>query len=1191
MAEVATSQSSRAASSSHARTPVLTPVPQKGADSFEAEVLRLQSTMGNRATMLFLQAKLAIGPVDDPYEREADRAAEAVTGGLSEPIGLHIGTAGPATMQRQPKDPSKPPEMEEAEKARTGSAESAEALAKQQEEFLQLFLQTFRNAAAVPPAPAVAPNPNPRTAPGQLRQPTPPSPTPDPNSTPQAKALTAKSYTDGAKKMVPALAKTEQGKALTAWAESLGKQALKGIFADVVTAEVTAETLYAMLAGLLGVMSHRGEELPIEDIDIPLDWITPGLEVNLKFKGKLNLRATAETPVEAGLTFKYTFGKAADQEKKSDTSQVQKDIKRLQTADEKLKQKMRFKPGTPEAEQEQAEQAARQRELYGGIKSLDQQTREMAESYQKKYPNASKLGDSSGPAGALQLTKPAVSRPEDELRRKPANHATAPAPEESVQQTLASPGKPLDASTREFMETRFGEDFSQVQVHSDAQAQSSAAAVNAHAYTVGRDVVFAAGQYAPETVAGRKLLAHELTHVVQQSAGTHASSGPVTRGGRDDRCEREAEASSEGLPGQPAALSRTVRAPGPTLQRFESFEHVELGDQSPGALSEILGLLGSAEVALRRSQTAWQELTSARALWEKQGGDTAALELLEQATHDNDEGNYQEALAPLQKAVPRIMAWLNSHPEAGSRTARVIAGKEHPEAEKLGAQGAAPTLTLRRSGLQVTYGEVIALGDFYPSPETMHNAPREELTNSENKGILDLLRAQVARRKGINFDQAYQEATEGREVKRYDELGQFLGLAGAEVGGESYGTLARNNPEHFAIENRVAWEGYHTRAISTAAEARAIQDPAARAAKANEALSMNAFGDHFLTDAFSAGHLLYKANLMRMAEMFWREAGEESLEALTLALLNDHWTAVARLVSRGIPVVGSIPVIGILLGAAITAVAPSFVRDQIKQKIRGIQKEKPDLISNAAVKVAHDHYSTSGVEVHNAKGDVWRTLGDDHLNKSAATRQLASLAVLRSRADVSESLKAPLGSDPLDAWGYAPLPPPGFDESAFAEARALMLRRKNNPLADLFIKNLPAIEHAEAQEEEAGKRDKEAEKRRNRSDAYLNFIRSTHRIEDHNDSDDVARDIVANSRVYSTLTLEDKSTLVLEMLEGFTGDEDERAILYILDETQRHGQLRTLVSRVPIARLKSDINGSERNELNQILARDGLPTE
>jgi hypothetical protein len=87
----------------------------------------------------------------------------------------------------------------------------------------------------------------------------------------------------------------------------------------------------------------------------------------------------------------------------------------------------------------------------------------------------------------------------------------------SVHEVLRSSGRPLDVSTRELMEPRFGHDFSFVRVHADAQAAKSAQAMNALAFTVGHDIVFDAGQYSPKTMHGQRLLAHELTHVVQQA--------------------------------------------------------------------------------------------------------------------------------------------------------------------------------------------------------------------------------------------------------------------------------------------------------------------------------------------------------------------------------------------------------------------------------------------------------------------------------------------------------------------------------------------------------------------------------------------------------------------------------------------------------------------------------------------------
>ncbi len=90
---------------------------------------------------------------------------------------------------------------------------------------------------------------------------------------------------------------------------------------------------------------------------------------------------------------------------------------------------------------------------------------------------------------------------------------------ESSITSLHSGGKPITPETREFMQLRFDADFSDVRVHSDTRAADLARSVNARAFTIGRDIVFGSGQFTPENESGKKLLAHELTHVVQQSSG------------------------------------------------------------------------------------------------------------------------------------------------------------------------------------------------------------------------------------------------------------------------------------------------------------------------------------------------------------------------------------------------------------------------------------------------------------------------------------------------------------------------------------------------------------------------------------------------------------------------------------------------------------------------------------------------
>ncbi len=130
-----------------------------------------------------------------------------------------------------------------------------------------------------------------------------------------------------------------------------------------------------------------------------------------------------------------------------------------------------------------------------------------------------------------------------------------------VHEALRSPGRPLEAGARAAMESRFGRDFSHVRVHTGALAARSAQAVDALAYTVGQDMVFGEGQYAPATPAGRQLLAHELTHTLQQG-------GSATGGG---------SALPSSLPIGPAggfyerqagrAGANASRTPGAVLQR------------------------------------------------------------------------------------------------------------------------------------------------------------------------------------------------------------------------------------------------------------------------------------------------------------------------------------------------------------------------------------------------------------------------------------------------------------------------------------------------------------------------------------------------------------------------------------------------------------------------------------------------
>ncbi len=119
-------------------------------------------------------------------------------------------------------------------------------------------------------------------------------------------------------------------------------------------------------------------------------------------------------------------------------------------------------------------------------------------------------------SAALETTK--IDDPQEHAAERAAESAMSGAP---VSQGSAATGRSegaLDPQTRGFMEQRFGEDFGHVEVHTDSRADLSARAFQARAYTTGSHIVFRAGQYAPHTATGRKLIAHELAHVVQQQS-------------------------------------------------------------------------------------------------------------------------------------------------------------------------------------------------------------------------------------------------------------------------------------------------------------------------------------------------------------------------------------------------------------------------------------------------------------------------------------------------------------------------------------------------------------------------------------------------------------------------------------------------------------------------------------------------
>jgi hypothetical protein len=315
-----------------------------------------------------------------------------------------------------------------------------------------------------------------------------------------------------------------------------------------------------------------------------------------------------------------------------------------------------------------------------------------------------------------------------------------------VHEVLSSPGRQLDAAAKTFFEPQFGQDFSAVRVHTDAKAVESARAVNARAYTVGQDVVFGAGQYRPDTNEGRRILSHELTHVLQQRSFRATPSTPITIAGESDRMWEDEARRASSLPGLLPSQAFSLGGARRLLQKFDSPEHVLLGETSGGAATGFI--------------------------------------LLE--CHQTD--------------LPQRLQPVNTWP---------------PEWQRLWAL---PTTTAEQKRFLtkgLTYGEVVALsGDFYPDFNSLNTAPLREIFD-----LIPLIRGKATTTQ-------LQQATGGR----------YLALAQQN---ESHFTNVR--PGHRNID---VWRERHMQAIQTA-----------RQKNSNLAWAINGGADHFLTDAFSGGHI------------------------------------------------------------------------------------------------------------------------------------------------------------------------------------------------------------------------------------------------------------------------------------------------------------------------------------------------
>ncbi len=353
-------------------------------------------------------------------------------------------------------------------------------------------------------------------------------PTPQQNPQPTAQTSTV----DMAAKVGEAILATKEGKAAI--------DALKGTpeakaVTDFATSTAGIVIEGSVAAGIIAGLAAGHKPLPLQVPKIPLDKIYPGLGVKFTWEGPV------DHPTSASITLSLEPKSDDKKPKQTATEKQRAENARIALDQEKFRAGLRQDPNAPADPAALAEQRA-----------FDKWSMDRLPSFSTYHPPLPFFGAGARkpPDSALDMQ---LTLPSFEGARKP-RHAglldqklelkplTAPSPAEEkkkeeipvqrkaeaiadfdadpgeVESVVRSSGRPLDVETRRLMESRIGFDFGKVRIHTDARAAASARSLGARAYTVGSDVVFAEGRYSPQSGEGRRLLAHELTHVVQQSS-------------------------------------------------------------------------------------------------------------------------------------------------------------------------------------------------------------------------------------------------------------------------------------------------------------------------------------------------------------------------------------------------------------------------------------------------------------------------------------------------------------------------------------------------------------------------------------------------------------------------------------------------------------------------------------------------
>ncbi len=301
---------------------------------------------------------------------------------------------------------------------------------------------------------------------------------------------------------------------------------------------------------------------------------------------------------------------------------------------------------------------------------------------------------------------------------------------------------------------------------------------------------------------------------------------------------------------------------------------------------------------------------------------------------------------------------------------------EHIQIVDTAIPGLAKTLNIR--GVEMTFGEISAMPDFYAAPS--------DLNTTETAKLSALL---AAMRSGKSISES-----------------EWAKLS------EHYFQLKENNNDHFALgkdgrltNNRDSFRRYYSDGLSIAK------------VNPDQGRLYAAWSMHYLTDAFSSGHLFNKAEAMRAfdANMKNPQIQDRFFDQLAGALYADkNSKSLANYEVNGF--------FTNLLGFNWIS-GTIDTKEDIKKLLRGIYSAKPDMFANMSVAALHDSLNAKGVDVENDKGDVWHAYGDGQLSKSpqSIVSMQKAISIMNDEIERVKTGKAPL-TTPEDVWSHVPRP-------------------------------------------------------------------------------------------------------------------------------------------------------------------------